>query len=103
LKASDLSISSIDCAVALSSSISNTRIAGPLFAAFGFSQRRNGGKNSKNAFGTERFDTIPTWLTKSDSRLQASRSRRVPNRRKMLSESDFSATGGFMSCVKSCS
>jgi len=52
-------------------------------------------------FGTERFDTIPTWLTKSDSRAQARRGLFWPNRRKDLYGSDFFATGGFMLHVKS--
>jgi hypothetical protein len=52
-------------------------------------------------FGTERFDTIPTWLTKSDSRVQARRGLSGPNRRKDLCESDFFATCGFMLHVKS--
>ena len=51
--------------------------------------------------GTNRFDTMRTWLTKPDSRVQAFAGESKPNRRKMLLESGFLATDRFMPSFKS--
>jgi hypothetical protein len=58
-------------------------------------------KNFKKAYVKERFDTIPKLLTKPDSSLQPLLIQSGPNRRKMLQESGFLATDGFMLHVKS--
>ena len=52
-------------------------------------RRGSGEPNVKKRGGTKRFDTIPPWLTKPDSRWQARRRHDRPNRRKRSPGTDF--------------
>src|SRR5215470_4305479 len=99
LKLSDLSISSIDCAVALSSSISRTRMPIPFLAALG-SDRRAAPAAPENALGHTDSKHYGEWLTEPDSHAQAFPSRILTNRRKMLRESGFPDQFSFMLQIK---
>jgi hypothetical protein len=68
----------------------------PYLAAAGLKVSAAKAASLKKRGGTNRFDTIRTWLTKHDSPMQAFAGESKPNRRKMLPESGFLATFGFM-------
>src|ERR1700732_228057 len=86
MKLSDLSINSIDCAVALSSSISRTRMPGPL------PLRAQVGQLPGQHWNTP-WELIRTltdrWVTKHDSRMPAPAGQRCPNRPNILRKPDF--------------
>jgi hypothetical protein len=73
----------------------------PYLAASGLKVSAAKAASVKKRGGTNRFDTIPTWLTKPDSSVQAFAGEGKPNRRKMLPESGFLATFRFMPLFKS--
>jgi hypothetical protein len=88
LKLSDLSISSIDCATALSSSISKTRMPVPFSRLCG----RQVGRHTcgtKKRLRTTDSDPDGIWLTNADSSSQALIVQFLSNRRKMLRQRLF--------------
>ena len=64
----------------------------PYLAASGLKVSAAKAASVKKRGGTNRFDTIRTWLTKPDSLMQAFAGDRKPNRPKMLLWSGFLAT-----------
>jgi hypothetical protein len=73
----------------------------PYLAAAGLKVSAAKAASVKKRGGTNRFDTIRTWLTKPDSPMQAFAGDVKPNRHKMLRESGFLATARFMPLFKS--
>jgi hypothetical protein len=72
----------------------------PYLAAAGLKISAAKAASLKKRGGTNRFDTIRTWLTKPDSPVQAFAGESKPNRHKMLQESDFLTTCRFMLQLK---
>ncbi len=64
----------------------------PYLAATGLKVSAAKAASVKKRGGTNRFDTMPTWLTKPDSPAQAFPGVAKPNRRKMLQMRGFLAT-----------
>jgi hypothetical protein len=73
----------------------------PYLAAAGLKVSAAKAASVKKRGGTNRFDTIRTWLTKPDSPMQAFAGECKPNRRKILRESGFLATIQFTLLFKS--
>jgi hypothetical protein len=73
----------------------------PYLAAAGLKVSAAKAASVKKRGGTNRFDTMRTWLTKPVSRVQAFAGESKPNRRKILQESGFLATDRFMPQFKS--
>ena len=73
----------------------------PYLAAAGLKVSAAKAASVKKRGGTNRFDTMTTWLTKPDSPMQAFAGESKPNRRKMLPESGFLATDRLMPSFKS--
>src|SRR5258708_36686611 len=93
LKVTELSITAIDCAVALSSSISRTRMPGPL------PLRAQVGQLPGQHWNTP-WELIRTlthrWLTKHHSRMQVPSAQSPPNRPNMLLEPGSSDMSPFI-------
>jgi hypothetical protein len=68
----------------------------PYLAAIGLKVSAAKAASVKKRGGTNRFDTMTTWLTKPDSSVQAFAGESKPNRLKMLQMSGFLATCRFM-------
>jgi hypothetical protein len=68
----------------------------PYLAATGLKVCAAKAASVKKRGGTNRFDTIRTWLTKPDSSVQAFAGESKPNRHKMLQMSGFLATSRYM-------
>jgi hypothetical protein len=64
----------------------------PYLAATGLKVSAAKAASVKKRGGTNRFDTMTTWLTKPDSSVQAFAGESKPNRHKMLQMSGFLAT-----------
>jgi hypothetical protein len=71
----------------------------PYLAAAGLKVSAAKAASVKKRGGTNRFDTIRTWLTKPDSLMQAFPGDCAPNRRKMLPLSGFLAMNRVMPYV----
>jgi hypothetical protein len=73
----------------------------PYLAAAGLKVSAAKAASVKKRGGTNRFDTIRTWLTKPDSPMQAFAGDCKTNRPKMLLWSGFLATFRFLPLFKS--
>src|SRR5262249_19727212 len=96
---SDLSISSIDCATALSSSISKTRMSVPHSRQTGRQVGPQHLRHSKRLCSTD-SDPDQSWLTKSDSDPQGLPVQFLSNRPKILRRSSFLYPCAFKSHVR---